>query len=732
MKSTTITLASILTLTLLLASCGQGLTSEQDARRTEIAGGIYATQTAENMPPSPASTVAPTKVPGPTNTPTVAPTPTPGLPVLAGTPLPDRTVPISADHVFQVSELARLGKGPIHQIAYASDGASIAAASTLGVYLYEAKTLLLRQFLPTSCTVNQVALSPDSKWIAGGLEDGTIFLWDLSDGGLQRFLPPPLNDLWNIPSLAFSPDGGTLAVSLGWEKGIMLWDIVEETWASFPATGSWSATSLTYTTDGGMLAAGMSDGTIQVWRYPDGETITSVGHPDEVTRVMFSPDGTYLASCGLDARVWEIPSGKLIYQWENDSYCDIAFTHTGRSVLAGLTQWTTDFGQLKAGVDVVYTDEWDSGGIFDLEGEYFRSLALAPDLERIAVLVEGDVISYDQIRSQTLTLFSREWELLHSVKHGCEVRRLAFSPDHTLLAVGFDGGDVWVYNAEKSQLIHVLDPTTVQDDESEKPFGAQRVHVQDMVFVDSGQTLIVGYGNGAVCSWDLTHGVATEIHMWENKPQTLALSPDGEIVAASTSARITYPLTMNRNTALWHRSGGEAYLTLSKVDSASVLEFSPDGNHLAAVSGRDVRVYKVDSGELLHKLELEDYLTTLAFSLESESLVIGHNTGKVSVFSMDNGELRLTLETSPLSDDGIMSPFESESRGVLSLAFSPDGEILAVGTSDGQTRLWQLSDGALLVGFDQEIPVTGLAFSSNSRLLATGGRDGTVHLWGVP
>lgn len=65
-----------------------------------------------------------------------------------------------------------------------------------------------------------------------------------------------------------------------------------------------------------------------------------------------------------------------------------------------------------------------------------------------------------------------------------------------------------------------------------------------------------------------------------------------------------------------------------------------------------------------------------------------------------------------------------------SLAFSPDGSLLAAGTSTGEIRLWQVVDGqplAVLSGhFKLVISVT---WSADPRRLASGGEDGTVRVW---
>jgi WD40 repeat protein len=67
-----------------------------------------------------------------------------------------------------------------------------------------------------------------------------------------------------------------------------------------------------------------------------------------------------------------------------------------------------------------------------------------------------------------------------------------------------------------------------------------------------------------------------------------------------------------------------------------------------------------------------------------------------------------------------------------SIAFSPDGEMLAIGTHSGQVLLYEFSAQKFVQVFQGHTDhVSSVAFSPDGKWLASGSRDKTIRLWKV-
>jgi len=78
------------------------------------------------------------------------------------------------------------------------------------------------------------------------------------------------------------------------------------------------------------------------------------------------------------------------------------------------------------------------------------------------------------------------------------------------------------------------------------------------------------------------------------------------------------------------------------------------------------------------------------------------------------------------------SVFTETFANVMSVAFSPDGTLLAAGMTNSEVRVWHVPDGKPLLACEGHANwVMSVAFSPDGRLLASGGSDQTVKLWDV-
>ncbi len=234
---------------------------------------------------------------------------------------------------------ARLGKGRISgEITYSPDGTRLAVASSIGIWIYDARTWEALDLLPRHWgDALSMSYSPDGRTLASGSDDNTVILWDVNTGEERRTLTGHTD--W-VRSVSFSPDGRTLA-SGGWDGTIRLWDVNTGRHLR-TLTGHTSVVwSVSYSPDGRTLASGSDDETIRLWDVNTGEhRRTLTGHTDSVSSVSFSPDGRTLTSGGWDGtiRLWDVATGWQRYAIIAHRRADVntvSYSPDGRTLASG-------------------------------------------------------------------------------------------------------------------------------------------------------------------------------------------------------------------------------------------------------------------------------------------------------------------------------------------------------------------------------------------------------------
>ena len=76
-----------------------------------------------------------------------------------------------------------------------------------------------------------------------------------------------------------------------------------------------------------------------------------------------------------------------------------------------------------------------------------------------------------------------------------------------------------------------------------------------------------------------------------------------------------------------------------------------------------------------------------------------------------------------------IATLEGHTDGVVAVSFSPDGSLLASGSSDGTILLWDMRSRERVATLGHTDGVVAVSFSPDGSLLASGSSDGTILLW---
>jgi WD40 repeat protein len=215
---------------------------------------------------------------------------------------------------------------------------------------------------------------------------------------------------------------------------------------------------------------------------------------------------------------------------------------------------------------------------------------------------------------------------------------------------------VRLWNAESGQLVNTL-------------IGHKHTDVYSVAFSPDGKTLASVGDDGIILLWDVKSGQRiNSLKHYECWVASVAFSPDGNTLASAVS---------NPEVRLWDVDSGQRINSLEHTDSVFSVAFSPDGKILASASeDHTVQLWDVEAGQRINSLEHPTYVYFVAFSPDGTLASVDWD-GTVWLWDMKSGQRIHSLT--------------GHVHGVTSVAFSPDGTILASGSWDGTVLLWDMS-----------------------------------------
>ncbi len=280
----------------------------------------------------------------------------------------------------------------------------------------------------------------------------------------------------------------------------------------------------------------------------------------------------------------------------------------------------------------------------------------------------------------------------------------------------------------------VEDPEVIEEPEPEdepafRPEQALRLDFEDTV------RSVVFNSNGSLFGT----GIFMQVDVWNTSDGTLQLSLDdlthrADGLAFSPADQDLFVALGVGGVNMYNLGDGELVLDFHGGYD-SYLALSPDGTRIATGNRSGLTwLWDTNTGEQIFEMDPADYvegysewLTAMAFSPDGSLVAAGHYDGMIFIWNAATGELERLIEP------------ETDRCTAWGLAFSPDGEIIAMGGArlgfDEVVRLWQVSDGGLVGDLEHGSRVGSrdapVAFSPDGTLLAAGTTDG-IYIWALP
>ena len=550
----------------------------------------------------------------------------------------------------------------VRSVAYTPDGTRLASAggdSMVKIWAVDTGRLLKtfehrNPVYPNATFINSLAILPDGKRILS--VNNSIRIWDLEEGRLLHEFG--VGEQY-ILQMAVSRDGTKVAVIRGKLSGqlptLELWDVPADAGEiGKPRTASLmeSHQFIALSPDGNLIATAGTDKNISLWDASTDE-IRQVGqrlrgHANVVNSVVFTHDGSRLASCAADGRIlfWDVDSRQplFILKGYSQQVHALALSADGATLLSGAADGTIKL--------------WETG---DLQSESSILSGHRQSASKVVFSPDGRLLAAAGADGKIIVWDAGSEKVIAEIDHGDVVKDVCFLEDSKSLVSGGADGVVRFWEPESGSSL------------AEFPISdAQPSQIRAMAV--SANTLAVLLQSGDVTFLDVGTKRAQTTMIRGNQvigtTPPLEFSPDGKqlVTRGAKSEFIVWDVATGE--PLWTEHGEHGRPIYS-------VAYSPSGEVLAvATEAGTITLWHADKQEKLQVMQgASTWIRSLMFSPDGARLASGSDDQMITLWDVETGEPTTRLK--------------GHHGYVLSVTFSADGNAIASSGDDTTVRLWR-------------------------------------------
>lgn len=489
-------------------------------------------------------------------------------------------------------------------------------------------------------------------------------------------------------AVAFSPDGALL-YSAGSDRLIRAWDVTTGLPRGVRSAHTEAILALAVSADGSVISTGMDGSALRFGAdlEPKGSLAASgerfgVPGPDGSCAALFGREPSKVLVFGSDGKIARTidSTGEKVVQ--------VVFSRDGKRL--AISGWQRrDGGRLLDGVVLVTGVAGDEGKVRAvLEGVVSHALGFAPDGRSLWIGgVDGKLRSLD---------FATGALSAPIAVQPFGVTTLAVSGNGSLLATGSEDGKVTLLDGPTGQAMFAVQAHT----------GA----IQDLTFSPAGDRIASCATDGSVRILDGETGQpVTPLSGNQSPIECAAMSLNGAYVATGGG---------DGTVVLWSAETGEQLATLlAHKGFVNAMHFSPfDGTLVTCGHDGYVRIFDPATATALREIQISTEVAVLDVALAPG--------GKRAVVACGDGIARVV----ELSDGTIAGSIQTQKGVLAAVACSPDGELLATGTSTIQ--LWNAATFEAIRDLEApRCPVGALEFLPGGTRLAAACADLKVRIF---